>query len=277
MPSTLHPWTPYGVATLSRSNDSEPVSPSLPTSVSVRATVMEKNIEVGLANPGYWGIDVLPQTYKGSFYVRGDYSGNFTASLRDAARGTERAGVQIESRSKEGEWTKHEFEIVPEQAWGHKNQFTLTFEPESTEQVLNFNLISLFPPTYNDRPNGMRKDLMEAIKDLNPSFLRIPGGNNLQGHWDNSRWRWNETLGDLEDRPGRSGAWNYFNTDGLGLIEYMHVSGALTPSLEWGIDMSTVVRGPGSRAHPDRLGRPLSRRHRHPRRRAGYLHPRCPP
>lgn len=232
MPSSLHPWTPYGVATLSLSNDSEPVSPSLPTSVSVRPTVMEKDVEVGLANPGYWGIDVLPQTYKGSFYVWGNYSGNFTASLRDAARGTERAGVQIESRSKEGEWTKHEFEIEPEQAWGHENQFTLTFVPESTEQVLNFNLISLFPPTYNDRPNGMRKDLMEAIKDLNPSFLRIPGGNNLQGHWDSSRWRWNETLGDLEDRPGRSGAWNYFNTDGLGLIEYMHVSTVLAPSLE---------------------------------------------
>jgi alpha-L-arabinofuranosidase len=25
----------------------------------------------------------------------------------------------------------------------------------------------------------MRKDLMEALKALNPSFLRMPGGNNM--------------------------------------------------------------------------------------------------
>lgn len=202
---------------------------------------MEKDVEVGLSNPGYWGIDVLPQTYKGSFWVWGEYNGNFTASFRDAARGTTRESVQIPSKSKADEWTKHEFELVPEQAWGHENKFTLTFIPESTEQVLMFNLISLFPPTYNDRPNGMRKDLMQAIKDLNPSFLRIPGGNNVQGHWDNSRWRWNETLGDLEDRPGRTGAWTYFNTDGLGLIEYMHVSQVSPPSLTTS-DKYSVVR-----------------------------------
>lgn len=29
------------------------------------------------------------------------------------------------------------------------------------------------------RPNGMRRDLMEKLKALNPSYLRIPGGNNM--------------------------------------------------------------------------------------------------
>ena len=33
---------------------------------------------------------------------------------------------------------------------------------------LAFNLISLFPPTYNNRPNGLRKDLMEALAGLKP-------------------------------------------------------------------------------------------------------------
>lgn len=37
---------------------------------------------------------------------------------------------------------------------------------------LDFNLISLFPPTWNNRPNGMRRDLMQALKDLGPvSFV----------------------------------------------------------------------------------------------------------
>jgi hypothetical protein len=33
---------------------------------------------------------------------------------------------------------------------------------------LQFNLISVFPPTYNNRPNGLRKDLMEALAELKP-------------------------------------------------------------------------------------------------------------
>lgn len=37
------------------------------------------------------------------------------------------------------------------------------------------------------------------------------------------RWRWNETIGPLKDRPGRPGTWGYENTDGLGLVEYLNV------------------------------------------------------
>lgn len=37
------------------------------------------------------------------------------------------------------------------------------------------------------------------------------------------RWKWNETIGPLTDRPGRPGTWGYENTDGLGLVEYLHV------------------------------------------------------
>ena len=33
---------------------------------------------------------------------------------------------------------------------------------------LNFNLISLFPPTYKGRANGMRPDIMELLADLKP-------------------------------------------------------------------------------------------------------------
>lgn len=33
---------------------------------------------------------------------------------------------------------------------------------------LDFNLISLFPPTYKNRPNGLRPDLMELLRGLKP-------------------------------------------------------------------------------------------------------------
>jgi alpha-N-arabinofuranosidase len=44
------------------------------------------------------------------------------------------------------------------------------------------NLISLFPPTWKDRPNGLRPDLMQMMVDMKPQFLRFPGGNYLEGN-----------------------------------------------------------------------------------------------
>lgn len=38
-----------------------------------------------------------------------------------------------------------------------------------------------------------------------------------EGNDEGSRWKWNETIGPVEDRPGRQGTWNYYNTDGLGM------------------------------------------------------------
>ena len=40
--------------------------------------------------------------------------------------------------------------------------------------------------------------------------------------YGSSRWIWNETIGPLKDRPGRLGTWGYYNTDGLGLHEYLY-------------------------------------------------------
>jgi len=72
------------------------------------------------------------------------------------------------------------------------------------------------------RTNGLRKDLAEALYDIKPKFLRCPGGNNIEGQSISTRWKWWETLGPLENRPGRVGDWGYYNTDGLGLMEYMY-------------------------------------------------------
>jgi len=132
--------------------------------------------EVGISNPGWWGIEVKPQTYIGSFYVLGEYSGSFTAALRSAA-GNVLASVKIPSQSVASKWVKHDFVLNPTQAAGVKNVFTLTYPGGAT---LDFNAISLFPPAWNNRTNGLRIDLMQALKDLNPTFLRW-GGNNIEG------------------------------------------------------------------------------------------------
>lgn len=48
-----------------------------------------------------------------------------------------------------------------------------------------------------------------------------------EGNDETSRWKWNETIGPVEDRPGREGTWGYYNTDGLGMClfckETLHI------------------------------------------------------
>ena len=52
-----------------------------------------------------------------------------------------------------------------------------------------FSLVSLFPPTYNNTPNGNRIDLMEKLAAMHPAFLRLPGGNYLEGNHIADRYR----------------------------------------------------------------------------------------
>ncbi|ESZ94182.1 glycoside hydrolase family 51 protein [Sclerotinia borealis F-4128] len=205
--STLTPWKAIGSSVLTLQNTSIPLSSALPTSVNVRAssngTPHDSTGTIGISNPGWWGISVQPQTYTGSFWVLGSYTGNFTASLVSATSGTIFASVEIPSNSTAREWTEFSFSLNPLTAAPDvNNNFVIAFDSGTS---LNFNLISLFPPTYNDRPNGNRPELMKALIDLNPSFFRIPGGNNIEGDTFGYRWAWNETIGPLKDRPGRPG------------------------------------------------------------------------
>lgn len=144
----ISPWTPYGDATLELDNSSS-LSSALPTSLKV--TTGAAGV-VGIKNPGWWGIDVkAANTYKGSFYTRGAYCGNFTASLVSDITNETLATVDIAARSKSDIWTQYNYTLVPtKDAENSNNSFILTFEARAGK-TLNFNLISLFPPTYNNR------------------------------------------------------------------------------------------------------------------------------
>jgi alpha-N-arabinofuranosidase len=46
-------------------------------------------------------------------------------------------------------------------------------EQGTSNGTLDFNLISLFPPTYKGRKNGLRIDIAEALEELNPVSVNI--------------------------------------------------------------------------------------------------------
>jgi len=151
-------------------------SSALPTSVNVGPS--NKNGKIGITNPGWWGIDIKPQTYTGSFWALGSYKGQFTIKLQSNLTSDVFASINVPSSCQQGKWVEHKFELHPKVAAPNSNN-TFVLEFDSNSGSVNFNLISLFPPTYKNRPNGNRPELMAALKALNPSFLRIPGGNNM--------------------------------------------------------------------------------------------------
>ncbi|KAI0402877.1 alpha-N-arabinofuranosidase A [Xylaria palmicola] len=220
-PSSLSGWYPINGASLSLKTLEKPLSKALSTSMNVAPTSARG--EVGFFNDGYWGMDVKVQPYHGSFWVRGDYRGDFTASLQSNITG-ERFGVaNVKSRSRANSWVEHEFTLTPSKnAPSSNNTFAITFEATGLKSAsLDFNLISLFPPTFKGRKNGMRIDLVEALEEFHPTLFRLPGGNMLEGNTNTSYWDWKDSLGPLKDRPGFAGVWNYQQTHGLGLLEYL--------------------------------------------------------
>ncbi|KAF1959288.1 glycoside hydrolase, partial [Byssothecium circinans] len=229
--STAH-YFPVNNANLSIQFLQDPLSKALPASLRVSRT-SNSNGTIGFKNEGYWGIAVSRQKYTGSFWVKGAYNGSFTASLKSNLTDEVFGSVEVQSKSVANEWIEHVFELVPEKdAPNSNNSFSVAFDPTSTEGgALDFNLISLFPPTYKNRKNGLRVDIAEALAEMNPHFLRFPGGNMLEGHTLDTYWDWKDTLGPLKDRPGFQGVWGYQQTHGLGLVEY----------LEWAEDMGSQI------------------------------------
>jgi alpha-L-arabinofuranosidase len=176
---------------------------------------------VGVANDGYWGIPVKPSTpYRASFYARTSpgFSAPINVSIESSDNNVAVASATVSNLSTD--WKRYEVTLKTgaDVATSSNNRFVLS---TSAPGSIWFNLVSLFSPTFHDRPNGTRIDLMQLLAGMHPSFLRFPGGNYVEGDYFNERFNWKETIGPLEQRPGHNSPWRYRSSDGLGLLEFL--------------------------------------------------------
>ena len=195
----------------------DPVNAALP--ISLRLDL--GGGEAGIANDGYWGIPVRPDTtYTVTFYARGGggFGGVVSASLR-----TEDGDVVVakaDTAAITGAWQKYTVTLKT----GHDVQTTskARFVLSATGNgSVSFSLVSLFPPTYQDTPNGLRPDLMKLMADMHPKFIRLPGGNYVEGGRFSDRFNWKKMIGPADQRPGHMGCWSYRSSDGFGMPEYL--------------------------------------------------------
>lgn len=190
---------------------------------SLRLTITQVKVgeRVGVYNDGFYGIPVRPATvYHASVYARAsaNFKGPLTMSL-ESAGGKVFAATRTAALTTS--WRQYAVTLTTRAGLkpSENNIFVLSAAHTGT---VWFSLPSLFPPTWNNRPNGMRVDLMRKLSDLHPGFLRFPGGNYLEGESIDTRFNWKETIGPIAERPGHfDDAWGYFSSDGLGLLEYL--------------------------------------------------------
>lgn len=212
----------------------------------LRLTVPKAGVKVGIANEGYWGIPVKPSTtYKASFYLKGTGSSSFggrrgpqgqpQAPQAPAIENNTAGPITVTIESNDGKtvyatgtvnfeksslWKKYEVALTTKADVLPTKDARFVISTDRTG-LYYFNLVSLFPPTFNDRANGNRIDLTKMLIDMKPKFLRFPGGNYLEGPDFANAFPWKTTLGPIENRPGHKGSWGYRPTDGMGLYEFL--------------------------------------------------------
>lgn len=173
----------------------------------------------GVANDGYWGIPVRPSlTYHLTLWAKSDQAGPIAVSIESKDGSTVYARANVKGLS--GEWRKLSASLNLSSTTTPVTDARLVLRTGTTQSVW-LEQVSLFPPTYKGRPNGNRTDLMKMLIDMNPKFLRFPGGNYLEGSTLSDYFPWKSTLGPIEERPGHRSPWGYRSTDGMGLLEFL--------------------------------------------------------
>jgi alpha-L-arabinofuranosidase len=193
-----------------------------------------KEAGVGFSNKAYNGIALKKDDkYLVSFYARTImYDGKLTVSVQKdgVVYASSEVHPVIGIQNEEKNWVKYEVELSASKDV-EGALFVITLEETGT---IEFDFISMIP---RDAVAGtFRKDIFDLLKDLNPGFIRFPGGCVLEGNTLANRYRFKDTLKPAEQRRSNWNRWavhgnreennfhgefsHYNQTLGIGYYEY---------------------------------------------------------
>lgn len=174
-----------------------------------------------LLNEGYWGVAVEQgETYDCSFWARVANGAGGAVKVGVVGADGKELGLAVVPNVVSKAWKKYTASFP---SLGNEAKGKFFLQPQ-TAGIYDLDVISLFPRhTFKDRPNGLRADIAQKLADLKPAFMRFPGGCVVEGATFANRYRWKETLGPIETRPGHWSLWGYRNTDGLGYHEFLQL------------------------------------------------------
>ncbi len=219
-------WTPFGDVSVKSEN---PCFERNPHYVQMNESGLRRG--TGLENEGFRRIGFKQNAgYNFSFYARSNDGGEKKFRIELVSSQEEIIGkTDILVQGKE--WKKYSVSLKAG-VTDAKGKLRLVLE---TPGIVDIDHISLFPAeTWKNRENGLRKDLVEALYDLNPGVFRFPGGCIIEGNTLETRYQWKNSVGPVENRPLNENRWNYtfkhrffpdyYQTYGLGFYEFFLLS-----------------------------------------------------
>ncbi len=231
-PADMQGWSTYAAAPSQLTARLIQPSKKTPLLNSVQHNALELDVKasasmpVCLVNEGFWGINAVQgRSYRLSFWAKAPkYKGTVKATLcsQDGSQLYAETVISGFPAAKAKGWTKYEATFT---ANGNdpQAQFALVFDGVGQMQI---DMVSLFPPTFQNRENGMRPDLANMLWQLHPKFMRFPGGCFVEGQESpDNAFRWERTIGPIEEREGHWNVnWGYRTSDGLGYHEYLQLA-----------------------------------------------------
>jgi alpha-N-arabinofuranosidase len=213
---------------------SDPIHPNNPHCAILE--VGQPGEGVGLVNAGFDGIPVKAgESYEVALFARHLYTGSRWAPAPTGADappdGTPKPkSLIVRLESKDGQILSETPLEMPGKDW---TRLTAAITPSRTDDAARFvilmnakgglalDVVSLSPKkTFRNRPNGLRADLAQAAADLQPKFMRFPGGCLVHGNGIGNLYRWKDTIGPIEQRKEQPNLWRYHQTVGLGYFEF---------------------------------------------------------
>ncbi len=173
----------------------------------------------GLVNEGYFGMGVKEgESYNLSVALRGDFA--FADVSLEAYGKPVVAKARIDGIT--SEWKTFNVSFVAQDT-DPRCCLAFRFYPSDTRDntihEVQMDHVSLFPA--NAVCGLFRRDLIERLSALHPSFMRFPGGCWVEGDEMRLAYRWKKTIGDKWNRRTQWNRWKYWATNGVGFHEYL--------------------------------------------------------
>lgn len=198
----------------------------------ISVTKNEKDESLSLTNEGFRGMGIKKNLrYDFSVLCRKQKEGLKMHLEILNVKGETIGDTTLNPSGSINEWKKEQISLIAKDS-SSKGRFKISFEGNG---ILDLDMISLFPSdTWKNRPGGMRRDMIQLLADMNPGFIRFPGGCIVEGRDLASRYQWKKTLGPVDERHLIINRWNaefvnrpapdYFQSFGLGFYEYFQLA-----------------------------------------------------
>ncbi|MGN0521014.1 MAG: alpha-L-arabinofuranosidase C-terminal domain-containing protein [Eubacterium sp.] len=230
--------------------------------------------KAGIENVGFLdGLSVKKdEKYNFSLYAKGleGYTSSVTVQIVVKTEKEEVIAAQAQIDSITDKWEKYSLSFTSEIDASEG----VTLQVLIDNGLAAFDMISLFPEdTYKGRENGLRNDLATMLEQMQPKFLRFPGGCVIEGYDEDTAYSWkdsvgtgsdgmplefNGTYGDVAarkqginlwtDTAATDDPWPSFMSYGLGFYEYFQLAediGAVgVPVLNCGLYCQMRGKGP---------------------------------